>query len=389
MVDTMTKYERVQTAWNLEEADRVPVVPTSVYFLYRAGGISIKQGMTDPDKLIQVVKENLDLVGDSIHPCNTALDHLALLPKSGWDMVSVDWRIWDDFPPDGNIPSSYFDRAFIEDYEDVMERGFASILFNREVNQEIFKRSFDDFLYYEFEYPKIYAKAWRQFVEDTGVPLMQGARATIPFEYLQYYRAFDNFIVDLIEKPDQVKQMCDLVLEYEMIRAMHRAMTMGAGVIPGAEKIFFQAGIVGPPYVSPAIFNEFVYPTLKKGVDMVVNRGFKIHIHIDGDLTSILPDLARITEGLPKGKVCLDFEKTNLKKAKEILDGKVCFQGSVPSALLVYGTPEEVDDYCKQLIEDCGPGGGFILGVECETPWDSKPENVRAMVKSVEKYGQY
>lgn len=389
MAETMTCYERVEAAWNLEEADRVPVVPTSIYFLHYTGGISVKEGLTDPEKLIGAVKENLDLLGDSVHPSNTALDHLALLPKAGWDQVSVDWRIWDDFPPEGNIPSSYFDRAFIEDYEDVMERGFATILFNKEVNQDIFKRSIDEFLYYEFEYPRIFAEAWRKFVEETGVPLMQGARATIPFEYLQYYRAFENFIVDLIEKPDQVKKMCELVVDYEVTRAMHRAMTMGAGEIPGAEKIFFQAGIVGPPYVSPDIFNEFVYPTLKKGVDMVVNRGFKAHIHIDGDLTSVLPTLAGITEGLPKGKVCLDFEKTNFKKAKEILGGKVCFAGNVPSALLVYGSPEEVDAYCKQLIEDCAPGGGYILGVECETPWDSKPENVRAMVESVEKYGQY
>ena len=114
-----------------------------------------------------------------------------------------------------------------------------------------------------------------------------------------------------------------------------------------------------------------------------------IHIHIDGNLTSVLPTLAGITKGLPKGKVCLDFEKTDLKKAKEILGGKVCFAGSVPSALLVYGSVGEVETDGKEMIEACGPGGGYILGNECETPWDSKPENVRAMVKSVEKFGQY
>ncbi len=387
--EQMTCYERVEAAWNLEEGDRVPVVPTSIYFLQYAGGISVKEGLTHPEKLIEAIKQNLDLVGDSIHPANTALDHLALMPKSGWDMTTIDWRIWDDFPPEGNIPSSYFDRPFIDDYDDVMERGFSTILFNKEVNPEVYKRSLDDFLFYEFEYPAVFGELWKKFYEDTGIPLMQGARATVPFEFLQYYRGFDNFIVDLFEQPEKVKEMCELVLDYEMTRAMQRAMVMGAGELPGAEKIFFQAGIVGPPYVSPEVFKEFVYPTLKKGVDMVVNRGFKIHIHIDGTLTSVLPTLAEITDGLPKGKVCLDFEKTDLRAAKEILGGKVCFQGSVPSALLVYGSVEEVDDYCKKLIQDCGPGGGFSLGVECETPWDSKPENVRAMVQSVEKYGQF
>jgi uroporphyrinogen-III decarboxylase len=56
---------------------------------------------------------------------------------------------------------------------------------------------------------------------------------------------------------------------------------------------------------------------------------------------------------------------------------------------MVYGTPDEVDAYCKKLIEDCGQGGGFILGAECETPWDSKRENVVAMKQAAVKYGMY
>jgi uroporphyrinogen-III decarboxylase len=48
-----------------------------------------------------------------------------------------------------------------------------------------------------------------------------------------------------------------------------------------------------------------------------------------------------------------------------------------------------VDDYCKQLIIDCAPSGGFILGTECEVPWDAKRENVQAIIRAAEKYGQY
>jgi uroporphyrinogen-III decarboxylase len=85
----------------------------------------------------------------------------------------------------------------------------------------------------------------------------------------------------------------------------------------------------------------------------------------------------------------MDFEKTDMKRAKEILGGTVTIYGNVPSAMLVYGTPEETDEYCRKLIEDCAEGGGFILGSECEVPWDSKPENVRAMIESTQKYNPY
>lgn len=57
--------------------------------------------------------------------------------------------------------------------------------------------------------------------------------------------------------------------------------------------------------------------------------------------------------------------------------------------MLVYGTPDDVDAYCKRLIEDCAEGGGFILEAECEVPWDSKPENIHAMLKAAEKTNPY
>jgi uroporphyrinogen-III decarboxylase len=85
----------------------------------------------------------------------------------------------------------------------------------------------------------------------------------------------------------------------------------------------------------------------------------------------------------------LDFEKTDMRKAKEVLGDKVCIYGNVPGALLVYGSPQEVDLYCRDLIEACAGGGGFILGSECEVPWDAKPDNVRAILAAAEKYGRY
>ncbi len=61
----------------------------------------------------------------------------------------------------------------------------------------------------------------------------------------------------------------------------------------------------------------------------------------------------------------------------------------VPASLFVYGTTTEVEEYCRKLIKDCAEGGGFILATECETPWDSKREDVRAIIESTIKYGQY
>jgi len=121
----------------------------------------------------------------------------------------------------------------------------------------------------------------------------------------------------------------------------------------------------------------------------MVKRGFKVDCHWDNDLTPHLDTLKDITKGLPKGRVMLDLEKTNMAKAKEVLGDKVCLYGNVPSSVLVHGTVKDVEKCCRKLIEDCAEGGGFILATECETPWNAKPENVKAIIDTAVKYGQY
>jgi hypothetical protein len=386
MSETMTRYERLLAAWELREADRVPVAPINCYIIPYLEGLSIREMFLEPEKLARATASCLDICGDEVDPNITTLDHLSLFGKSGWDQATLDWRIWDDFPPKGNIPS-FYEKTILEDYDDVMNRGFSTILFNRRIFKDVFRRSLSDFLYYEFEYPKIYSDVWRKFVEAYEIPLLMGGRACHPLDLLQYYRGINQLTEDIFERPEKVHEISELMIEYESVRAMEQAMIMGAGEVPGAEIIFFVNG--GPPGMSPRIFDEFFWPYAKRAIDNFVKRGFRVRCHWDNDLTPHLKTMKHITDGLPKGKILLDLEKTDMKKAKEILGDRVCLLGNVPSAMLVYGTPEDVEKHCRKLIEDCAEGGGFVLSTECETPWDSKRENVRAIVEAAEKYGAY
>lgn len=386
MTDQMSRYERLEAAWNLEEPDRVPVAPILCYIIPHLQGLSMHEMFVDPEKLIAATKASEDIIGDHIDPNITTLDHLSLFGRAGWDQVTLDWRLWDEFPPEGNLPSLY-EKPIVEDYEDLFQRGFAPIMFNLKLLNNIHHRSNADFLHFHFEYPHEYARAWREYVHDTGIPLLMGGRMCHPLDLLQYYRGINQLTMDLFEAPEQVHRFSDWLVEYEAMRAMRQAEIMGAGEVPGAEVIFFVNG--GPPGMSPRIFDEFYWPYAKRMIDLVVERGFRVWNHWDNDLTPNLETMRAVADGLPKGRIVMDFEKTDMKRAKELLGDKVCLYGNVPSALYVYGSPEEVDAYCKGLIEDCGPGGGYILGSECEVPWDAKPENIRAMLRAAEKYGQY
>ena len=89
------------------------------------------------------------------------------------------------------------------------------------------------------------------------------------------------------------------------------------------------------------------------------------------------------------GKAIYCFAYSDIFKAKEVLGSHVCIRGNVPGTLLCTGTPEEVKDYCKKLIDVAGKGGGFIMDAGTGVPDGAKIENVQAMAEVTKEYGVY
>ena len=62
----------------------------------------------------------------------------------------------------------------------------------------------------------------------------------------------------------------------------------------------------------------------------------------------------------------------------------------MPAELLVTGTPQQIKDYVKELIDIFGDTGGLIVdGAVDGVPPESRPENVEAMTEAVFEYGVY
>lgn len=92
----------------------------------------------------------------------------------------------------------------------------------------------------------------------------------------------------------------------------------------------------------------------------------------------------------PKGKVVGVFEKTDPRRVREVLGNHVILVSGPPNSLLISGTPQKVEEFMKKLLEDCKEEGMMIWpGVDGGLSRDAKPENVKAMVEAVKKYGRY
>ena len=100
-----------------------------------------------------------------------------------------------------------------------------------------------------------------------------------------------------------------------------------------------------------------------------------------------LPRL-EIIKDIPKGKVLWHFEGMDMARAKEVLGDTACIAGNLPASILCTGSPKQVKEHCRWLIETCAPGGGYILtGAASMDKGD--PENLRAMMEAAKEYGAY
>jgi uroporphyrinogen-III decarboxylase len=139
------------------------------------------------------------------------------------------------------------------------------------------------------------------------------------------------------------------------------------------------------PFLRLEHWEKFYWPTWKAVIEGLWAMGKRTFFFAEGDWT---PYLDKIAE-LPDKSIVFCIDLTDAKKAKEVLGGRFCLYGGVPTTLLTYGTPQEVKDCVKQAIEELGGDGGFVLAAGGVVMGDAKRENIVAMLEAAREYGVY
>ncbi len=82
------------------------------------------------------------------------------------------------------------------------------------------------------------------------------------------------------------------------------------------------------------------------------------------------------------------IDASDIVKVTNTLGKNACLFGNVPSSTLGLGTPQDIKDYVKNLIDTIGKDGGLIVGNGAFFD-EVKPENVKAMLNTAKEYGAY
>jgi hypothetical protein len=380
-MDTMTSLGRIETAINLGKPDRVPVVPIIDFFSSRYGGINQHEMFFDLKKADRALEKTLNDLGhiDAQNMTYMGMGRTLMLFYPKPVMPGVD-----GVPPDEQFQFVEVNIMEPEEYTRLTERNAFIWLFEKirmthpELHNPLGAAKAMAGVASDYIKMRISAMKWRR----KGVEhLLSYNYGFIPLEYLSMMvRSFDQLILDLYRYPEEVKAACKALMK------PMKLLGIASIVSTGIKRVFLGGVRTSASFIGPKQFEEFALPQWVEMVEYYVRKGITPVLHFDCDWTPFFHYL----RNFPKGKCVLNLDGTSdIFKAKEVLGDHMCIMGDVPAAMLKLGEPDEVDEYCRRLITELGKDGGFILSSGCTIPIDSKPENVKAMLQSVHRYGKY
>lgn len=209
-------------------------------------------------------------------------------------------------------------------------------------------------------------------------PFLTGA-GEAPFDILgDYYRGTLGALADQLECPDEIEAACNMLADIQIASYSY----FKTAPLP-VKRVFFPLHKGMDGFMSTQQYERLYWKPLKKIMLALIDMGVTPFIYTEGKYNTRLEQLADI----PKGKVIYHFETVDMANAKKILGDVACISGNLPIYLLEFGTKQQVIDYCKELIDTCAPGGGYIFDTNGSID-NAKRENVEAMFDTIRTYGK-
>ncbi len=383
----MESRERVLTTLNLEEPDRVPshVIAIDGNNVDKILG---KPQMTDfdlieqvksinPDNYIEELSSLIESVETSIFSrmveaaVEIGLDamQVGIIPlrfKSELEMYDIFGRIWQLEDNDGNF-FPYYTRGTLDSVE----------------KWEQLKQDIEDI--YTDKYCKMAKKFYRRINKKHKDKIFLFATNDLAgiFESAWQGMGMSFYTRMLHKKPEFIKEVFDVYADFNV--ALYNAyMDVGVEVFIESADLAYKTG----PMMSPKKFVDLLQPAYEKLTDAVHERGQKVIIHTDGQITPLLDFI--VNSGFDGLHALEPTANVDLDLIKKKVGDKLCLLGNVDitHVLTANGTKEDVENWVKNAIKTAGPGGGYICSATNMHP-SVEPRNLKWMVEAVEKYGNY
>ncbi|MFW5869061.1 MAG: uroporphyrinogen decarboxylase family protein [Armatimonadota bacterium] len=334
----MTHRERIETAWNHEEPDRVPIeFPVSAFV------------RDDPrcERLLRLAEEHADNFagvpgydwGFLLHPAERTE---RVLEDTG-DYERIEWTMHTpagEFVAvirrprfDTGIEDYHWEERYIEEPED-LER----------------------LLSVPFEPRAPHRDAFEQSMAALGDSAMPVIGLHHPLGKLVRSSNLVNVYSWLRTEPDLIHRYLHASNDY-VIGAVHAMFDEGIG----PNFISYAHEMLVPPWMGPETFDEFVFPYDSAVYGAIHERGGRFRAHCHGNCMTMLERFAEMGIDSVEPLEPPPYADVDLAEAKRLVGDRMLLSGNIPSQAFVFMEPEEVEGLVREAIEIAAPGGGFTL----------------------------
>lgn len=206
-----------------------------------------------------------------------------------------------------------------------------------------------------------------------------------PFTMMTWYLMdFETLSFSLFLDPDLVHEMTEAYVDWALEAARLAFKTGGVDAFHISDDWGGSGGLL----VSPDHFREFFLQPFKRMVQGLKSLGVPVIMHNDGKIWDMLDNL--VDTGISAYHPVEKTATMDLAIIKRKYFRKICPIGNVNNkTTMVNGTPEDVRKETIECLEIGMPGGGYILSSDHSLHDDIPLENVKALIDTVMKYGNY
>lgn len=391
-------------ALELRKPARVPVIPIAGAFALRRKGINQKATMYErwqeaAEAMIQFHKDFEPDSASFLFLNSGSSMELLRQTNMKWAGCGLPDDVQYQFVEQEYMKSDEYSH-FLEDPTDFMLRRYIPRMHTALKGLQKFPRLSPDSIglvcpYTSFLDPElmesieIMKKSAEMYAEPTGIamesimrlaqmgfPSLGRGFGAAPFDVLgDSLRGTAGVMLDLYRQPENVIKAC------EKIMRMMPVMDAPLGVTP-VVMMPLHKGADG--FMSKEQYEKFYWPTFKQVMLNMIEEGLIPHPFAEGCFDSRLEFIRE----LPAGSTAWLFDRSDMRKVKDILGDVCCIMGNVPITQIATGTADQVKATCKELIDYCGNGGGYILSPGTQID-NGREETVRAMIDFTKEYGVY
>ena len=195
-------------------------------------------------------------------------------------------------------------------------------------------------------------------------------------------RSMQGMMFDLFDQPDFMMELFEL----ERTRIVQYVEAFAAS---NADVMWLDVCWATGSQLPPAWFEKFILPDIVAMMEIVRKTpGKYAGLYTLGPIREYLPMFADAGVNFVE-----TFEPNEgnitIAEAKKLYGDKMCLMGNFDCLVLAFGTMDDARKEARRCLAEGMPGGGYVLATADEVPANTKLDNLKAMVETVQEFGQY